>query len=215
MQTALSPISGHVPPKVRDKNFLVRRLLDVLDAMQVQREDGMEYYRRSFMPHFAQEMKIMRWWVDNFGGEYTSETTLEALDCFYWNAYYIYSRKGTKEGLERLLSCLIKTPEYNTSMEVTEFVIGKPLILFDSWRPNDTLPNGQDIADEEVNSPPKYVPTLLGGSWEEHKNYIELSFDLSSNSLTPSYQEFLEQVLRKYCPAIGEFNLIIDIVYSS
>ena len=213
MATTLSNISGHVPVQVKDRNYLVKNFLALFDAMHEEELNNLDYFRRSFLPQLAQELRVMRWWVDTFAGEYNSETTLEALDCFYWNSYYIYSRKGTKNGLERLLNCLVKTSEYATDVEVSEFVCGKPLILFDLWRPFDQLPNGVDLAAELDSLEPKYVPTILGGSWEEHKHNVTITFDLDGNTLSDSYEDFLKEVMRKYCPAIGEHNLIIEMVY--
>lgn len=209
MSQRLSTLTGHVPPQVLDKNYLVRGFVSLFDAMEAERQDSFDYYRRTMLPLLANELKTMRWWVDNFAGEYTSETTLEALDCFYHNAYYIYSRKGTKLGLQRLIDCLLVGQPGTPVVEITDYVKGWPLILFDSWRPNDQLPSGQDLADEIVASPGKLVPTLLGFRWDDYKNEIILG--VTSGSLSPTYETFLVTMCRAYCPMIGTYNFITTV----
>jgi hypothetical protein len=206
MSTALAKPSGHIPEAVKDRNYLLRSFAGVFDAMQEYKNDQTDYFRRSFMPAFAQELRLMRWWVDNFGGEYDGNTTLEALDCFYTNLYYIYSRKGTQAGIQRLIDCLLRAQPGNPVAEVTHYYTGWPVILFDAWRPNDQLPSGQSIADE-INEEGPLVPTLIGSRWGDYKN--EIVIEITSGTLTPEYQGFLANLLKLYCPAIGSYNQII------
>ena len=208
MQTVLSTITGHIPPGVLDKNYLVRGFAKIFDGMQEERLQSQDYFNRSFLPELAQELRLMRWWVDNFGGEYNSETTLEALDCFYWNAYYIFSRKGTKEGLQKLIDCLLKGQPGDPVVAITQYYVGWPIILFDAWRPNDQLPSGESIG-AEVNDSGPLVPTLLGFRWDDYKNEIVL--EVTSGTLSATYEEFLRSILKYYLPAIGEYNLIITV----
>jgi hypothetical protein len=179
-------------------------MVAILDAMQDSRMQERDYFTRSYLPQLGQELKLMRWWVDNFAGEYNSGTTLEALDCFYTNYYYIFCRKGTKAGLQRLLDCLVKGQPGTPVLEIGLYKIGWPIILFDSWRLNDQLPNGQDIADEQNLG--KLVPTLLGFRWDDYKNEIDI--EVTSGTLLPSYEEFIKELLKAYCPACGSYNLI-------
>lgn len=206
MSTALSKISGHIPEQVKDRNFLVRRFAELFDAMEEYRKDQVDYYGRSFMPQLAQELKLMRWWVDNFAGEYNGNTTLEALDCFYNNFYYIYSRKGTELGLQRLIDCLVVGQPGSPVLVITGYTVGWPIILFDEWRPNDQLPSGQDIADEIAETGP-LVPTLLGFRWSDYRN--EIVIEVTSGTLAIEYRDFIAELLKRYLPAIGSYNLTI------
>jgi len=214
MEGALKSFRGHVPDSIKTNNPYLDKLLSVLDGMLKVREDELFSYTRSFLHPLVSDVKIMRRYIDEWNAEYTSDSTRLCLDCLYRKYHDIYSRKGTIQGLENLLYCLILVDSANVAVSVLNYTAGKPLILFNDNKAYDWLPTDVEIAAEILAAPgeEQWCPTLLDDTWLHQKAVLTILLSLNGGSLTAEYIEFLKSVIVLYLPMISRDFVIINIV---
>lgn len=211
MSDILSKFEGHIPDSIRQDNKPLEKFLLILEGMLKLRKDEIFKYIRTFMYPLVSDMRSMRRYVDEWGAEYTENSSKECLDCLYQNYFEIYSRKGTELGLIKLLECLFWV-EGNHNITINSYVRGKPLILFDEARPYDWLPSGQDIANEVLAPVGEEVwcPTLLDDTWLYQKATLDVLIDIDYTPTT-EYLDFIKSVILLYLPMISKDFIIINL----
>ena len=211
LEENLNNFSGHIPDSIIKDNPNLIKFLKVLDGMNKTRKDEIENFTRSFMFPLVSDIRTMRRYVDGWKAEYTEQSTKICLDCLYRSFFDIYSRKGTRLGLEKLLRCLFWVTE-EPVITIAEYTIGKPLILFDDDRPYDWLPEGQDIANEVLASVGEEIwcPTLLDDTWADTKTTITITVDIN---YVPSatFLAFIRSVIVLYLPMVSRDFIIINL----
>lgn len=211
MAEGLELIEGHIPPDILNNNPNLAKYAPIINGLLKLRKDEIDKYTRSFLFPLVDDIRIMRRFVDEWKAEYTEQSTRICIDCLYRNYYDIYSRKGTRIGLIKLLTCLFWQDEQPT-VTVDSYVMGKPLILFDDDRAYDWLPEGQDIANETEALPGEEVwcPTLLDTTWLDCKVTIDITVTLNYTP-TPEFLEFIRGVIVLYLPMVSRDFVIINL----
>ena len=211
METALSKIGGHIPDSIRNNNKNLEKLLLVLDGMMKLKKDGLFNYTRNFLYPLVSDIRIMRRYVDEWKAEYTEQSSKYCLDCLYRNYFEIYSRKGTKEGLVKLLKCLFWV-DGEPDVIIEDYIPGKPLILFDDDKAYDWLPEAQDIANEILAPAGEelWCPTLLDDTWLHQKAIVNITVIVG---YTPSAEfiDFIKSVIVLYLPMVSRNFVIINL----
>lgn len=211
MEGALSKFGGHIPDSIKENNKPLEKLLGVLDGMLKLRKDELFNYTRNFLYPLVSDIRIMRRYVDEWRAEYTEESSKQCLDCLYRNYFEIYSRKGTKIGLIKLLKCLFWV-DGEPEVIIESYTPGKPLILFDDDKPYDWLPSGQDIANEVLAPAGEelWSPTLLDDTWIHQQAILNITIDIG---YTPSVEflDFIKSVIVLYLPMVSRDFVIINL----
>lgn len=211
MNTLLKTFDGHIPDSILEENIELRNLLQVLNGMQSIREDEIFNYIRSFVQPLVSDLNIAKKYVDEWKAEYTQNSSLKCIDCLYRNFYTIYSGKGTFLSLSTLIKCLLWV-EIEPQVTITDYVKGKPLILFSDKILDDWLPDDSDIWNEVgVTDEDKiWCPTLLGDSWEP--TYTTVNIDITCGYVpTDDFITFLKETILLYLPMLrGYTNLNLN-----
>lgn len=211
MGETIDSFKNHIPHDIRKENIGLDKFLGVLDGMLKVRKDELFTYTRTFLYPLVSDIRTMRRFVDEWGAEYTESSTKLCLDCLYRKYFEIYSSKGTVIGLEKLLSCLFWV-DVEPTVTVTDYIMGKPLILFNDNKAYDWLPNAEDLAGELLASAgdEAYVPTLLDDTWLQQRATINIGVDIN---YIPSldFVEFIKSVVVLYLPMVSRDFLIINI----
>ena len=98
MATTLGLPSQHVPPDSYSANENLIKFMLIIDDMQKLRRAEIENYKRALFYPLATDIKTIRRFVDEFGADYTTDSSLLCLDCLYKNFSYIFLQKGTEKG---------------------------------------------------------------------------------------------------------------------
>lgn len=214
MSETINTFEKHIPNSIVSNNKNLEKLLKVLNGMLHIRKEQVFVYTRSFLYPLVSDMKIMRRYIDEWKAEYTEESSRFCIDCLYRNYFYIYSRKGTYDGLIKLLTCLMLVDE-EPFVTIEGYRVGKPLILFDDNKPFDWLPEGQDLANElsAVSGEEVWCPMLLDDTWLHQYATLDITVDINYTP-TPEFMEFLRSVIVLYLPMISRnfINININIV---
>jgi hypothetical protein len=208
MAKLFGTFTGHIPPEIQESNLNVRKLADVLDGMQQLKEAQVEKYADSFNPRTAHNIETLRYYVDEWGGEYLPDTPHRALECLYLHKDFIFSMLGTQAGLRQWLECitgggiisdLVYTPPY-------------PYIHFHTLG-DGVLPNGQDIANEMAppeGRNPYLIPTLLADSWAQ--GYSKLTVTITgAYDTSDNFKNWLIDILPRYLPNGDKYTTIITL----
>lgn len=204
----LNNFKEHVPDTLLLDNENLDKFLDVLNGMLSVREDELEVYAKSFYYPAVTRLQTVQRYISDYAGEYPENMSIQCLDALYNSYYDIYSRKGTEAGLLILLDRLFCLADGTTTL--TSFEKGKPLILSDSARYRDFLPNGQDLANElEPTGAVSYAPTLLGDTWSDSYNYVTIGVP-NVGSYTVDFLDFIRGVLLNYLPMVSVTSVVIN-----
>jgi hypothetical protein len=195
--------SGHVPPELAEQNDLVGKLLQVLDGLQERKEQEVRRYADSFDPRTAHDLQTLRHYVDEWGGEYRTDTSHASLECLYLHKDFIFNMRGTHAGLRQWLQCISQAEEV-----AVDYTPPYPFLHFHTL-PDGVLPDGQDIANEL--SPPEgkrpyLVPTLLGDTWAHGYSTVVVTLTNAYNK-SDDFARWLEKTLPRYLPG-GDENTI-------
>ena len=129
---------NHIPEALYSKNTNVVKFINIIQALQDIVDAGVFSYGRGFSPLTADTIEWVRKFVDDFGGDYLLQTQRKTLECLYLNKNYIYSRKGTKEALERILTCFISP--FGCYVDSITYTNSYPLIHRSSQYTYKTVP---------------------------------------------------------------------------
>ncbi len=206
----LGKFQYHIPEKILANNPSLQRFVRVLDGMVARKDLMVEKYAASYDPRLAEDIQTLRYYVDEFGGEYRGDHPKKCLECLYLNKWDIYARKGTKIGLVRWLECI-------TAGKVTRLVYkaGAPYIHFFNLN-GGILPNGKDLQrelDPEFADENFLIPTLIGGSWLSSYSKFELTIDNPYN-ITADFRDWLLRVLPKYLPVSDPRTMYLLITFT-
>jgi len=211
MEEAVSKLRGHIPDDIMQENINLDKFLKIFDGLMKVKKDNVFYYIRNFMYPLVHDIRIMRRYVDEWKAEYTEQSTRFCIDCLYRNYFEIYSRKGTKIGLKKLLTCLFWVDE-EPDITIDTYVMGKPLILFDDDRAYDWLPEDTDIAGEILSPAGSEIwcPTLLDDTWDYCMATLTITIDINYTP-TPEFLEFIKSVIVLYLPMISPNFIVINL----
>jgi hypothetical protein len=207
----LNDFKTHVPEDLLTDNPNLNAFLDVLNGMLTIRESELAVYAKSFYFPAVTRIQTVRRYIDEYGGEYTDGMSIQCLEKLYNSYNDIYSRKGTKKGVEILLDRLFCVAD--GTITVNFFEKGKPLILFDDYRYKDQLPNGEDLAGEleAAAGEETYVRTLLDDTWLHSRDSFEVTVP-NVGTYSDTFLDFVRGVLYLYLPMVNPNNIKIDFV---
>jgi hypothetical protein len=209
----IETIRGHVPEGIYTSNIYVSKFINILDELLLEKQSAILKYCNSENPSLIGDINVLKKFVDDFAGDYFGLNTIYVLEQLYFYKHYIFSRKGTEEGLIKFLEIVTE----GDVLAVDYSNIAKNLLHFNTLD-GGILPEGEDLAFElfaEFNGydPPRYVATLLDDSWESY--YGVLSITIVDPFLdTPEFKKFLKFCVCKYLGLgdIGSLTVTINFI---